>query len=128
VVVWSHGAESEPWSSTFFTTHLASHGVVVVAAPHAGTRTGDCPDPCDVARQLELPRTRESAANRPDEVIAARDHVVTLSGAGDPILGGLVDGERTGVAGHSIGAATAIVAAGTMPVQGARRDGHRAGR
>ena len=113
VVVWSHGAESEPWSSTFFTTHLASHGVVVVAPPHAGTRTGDCPDPCDVEKQLELPRTREAAANRPDELVAARDHVVTLSGSGDSILGGLVDGERTGVAGHSIGAATAIVAAGS---------------
>ena len=113
LVVWSHGAESEPWSSTFFTTHLASHGVVVVGVPHAGTRTGDCPDPCDVTKQLELPSTREAIANRPDELVAAREHVVTLSGAGDPILGNLVDGERTGVAGHSTGAATAIVAAGS---------------
>lgn len=112
VVVWSHCGECEPWSSTFFTTHLASHGVVVVAPPHAGTRTGDCPDPCDIARFLDQPRARESIANRPDEVVAARDHIVTLGGTGDPILGGLVDGERTGVAGHSAGGATAIVAAG----------------
>lgn len=115
VVVWSHGAESEPWTSTFFTTHLATHGFVVVAPPHAGTRTNDCPDPCDIPRHLELPRTREAIANRPDEVIAAREHLAALGAGPDPILGGLVDAERAGVAGHSIGAATAIVAAGIDP-------------
>ena len=67
VLIFSHGSGGNPAQSIFYTTHLASHGFVVVALSHPGNTTSDC-YPC--VRPAEL---LDSGRNRPDDVSAVFD-------------------------------------------------------
>ena len=107
LLLWSHGSGGVPWEATYFTAHLASHGFVVVAPTHVGNST-DCPFPCLPTNPRARSSIIEAELQRPDDIIFALDEAVTLSVGADPLLAGLIDPERAGVAGLSFGAGTAV--------------------
>ena len=108
VILWSHGSPGEPWNSTFFTTHLASAGFVVIAPAHLGNTSDTCPVPCMLSNPAWVLAVADSAANRPDDLSFVLDQALLLSRSADAVLGGLLDGDRVGMAGHSAGGATAL--------------------
>src|SRR5262249_48599372 len=111
LVLFSHGYGGHRRQSTFFCTHVASHGYVVAACDHSGNTV------FDVAQETLTARSggavpdfgealRTSAAARPADVRALLDQL--LDGlAGD--LGRLVDQDRIGMSGHSFGGWTTLV-------------------
>jgi predicted dienelactone hydrolase len=108
VVLWSHSNGGVPWEATYFTTLLASHGFVVIAPAHTGNTAETCPQPCVDAYPPARSARDEARANRPDDLIAVFDQAVQLGAAGDPLLAGLLDPGRAGVAGESFGSQTAL--------------------
>ncbi len=102
LVIFSHGSGGSPRQSVFFTAHLASYGFVVAAPPHPGNTTTDC-FPCDDPLGMV-----NSAINRPPDVRFVTDALINLSGNGDSLLAGAVDGARVGISGHSFGAYTTL--------------------
>lgn len=114
VLVWSHGSGVAPWCCTYLTTHLASHGFVIIAPAHSGnTATPECPAPCQPSAPAEREAVLDAIANRPDDLLAALDQTATLSRGADALLAGLVDADRVGVTGWSLGGSTALRLAGT---------------
>lgn len=104
LVIYSHGSGGISYIASYFTETLASHGFVVAAPNHAG----------NTAIDLVLNSTSSqfrTALNRPRDVSVVIDAVLERSETADPLLGGLVDGERIGVAGHSFGGFTAYAMA-----------------
>lgn len=99
LVIFSHGAASMRWQSTYFTVQLASHGYVVAAPDHEGGTLEDA------LYQTLVPQTDEFH-HRPVDVSFLIDSLTALP-PGDP-LAGLVNAERVGVAGHSFGAYTTM--------------------
>ena len=106
LVVFSHGYTAHRRQSTFLCTHLASHGYVVASADHTGNTvlevvqgmmTGRFPDPAVTLR--------ESIAARPADVTFVVDRVI--AGEADGIA---IDARRIGVAGHSFGGWTTLMA------------------
>ena len=106
LVAFSHGYSGHRRQSTFFCTHLASHGYVVVSADHAGNTVLDAlqaflggkrPDP-----RVQLEQFVEI---RPADVMFVLDQV--LAGALDGV-GDLVDAGRIGMTGHSFGGWTTL--------------------
>ena len=112
LLLFSPGAGGEPDISTFFTTHLASHGFVVVATSHPGTTPAPCPSarcaPLSTGDPVAQAWAVEAVANRSDDVRFVLETVLELSARGDPQLGALVDGERVGMTGTSYGGGTAL--------------------
>jgi len=112
LVVFSHGFGGHRRQSTFLCTHLASHGYVVAAMDHTGNtifemfqmmmaaQTGTPPpDPGTVIPQL--------MGDRPADVSFVIDRMVE-----QPLRAGgcTVDGARIGMAGHSFGGWTTLMA------------------
>lgn len=115
VVVWSHcGGECRPWWSNYFTSHLATHGMIVVAPQHPDIFS-PCTESCDPSIYRGDPNTKDALDNRPEDLVSVLDQTKGLAASGDPILGGLVDGDRSSLAGHSFGAATVLIAAARHP-------------
>ena len=110
VILWSHGSTGQPWNSTFFTTHLASYGFVVIAPPHPGNTTDTCPIPCVFSNPAFGDAWLDSLANRSDDISFTLDQALSLSATDDAILAGLLDGQRVGVAGWSFGGSTVLAA------------------
>ena len=106
LVAFSHGYGGHRRQSTFFCTHLASHGYVVVSADHTGNTVLDAlrafmsGTPQDPRAQLE-----QSVDLRPADVVFVLDQV--LAGAVDGV-GGSVDAARIGMSGHSFGGWTTL--------------------
>jgi predicted dienelactone hydrolase len=107
VVVFSHGSGGIPEQSLALVTHLASHGVVVIAPPHPGNTFRDCaPLSC-----LDPNAVRTSLAERPDDMRAILDDLPSLAAReGSPVRDALAL-DRIGVMGHSLGGATALLVA-----------------
>lgn len=99
VVVFSHGYGGIRFQSTFLTEFLASHGVVVVAADHAGSTMID----------LDLDGFAAAAVKRPRDVARAFDLV-----AGGAVAGLQVRTDAYAVVGHSFGAWTALAVGGGL--------------
>ena len=99
LVVFSHGYGGERRQSTFFCTHLASHGYVVAAMDHVGNTTVDMLSGQSAGNSELINRFIES---RPVDASFVIDQM--LSGAS-----GLdIDKDRVGMSGHSFGGWTTL--------------------
>jgi dienelactone hydrolase len=101
VVLFSHGFTSLRLQSSFLTSHLASHGMIVVAPDHpsrdlnnvlGGTASGD---------------RNESV----DDLLGSLDLILAAGADSDGPFAGRVDDARIAALGHSAGGGTVIVAA-----------------
>jgi predicted dienelactone hydrolase len=114
LVLFSHGTGGVPWGVTYLTTHLASHGFVVMAPAHYGSSiAADCPVPCSVSNPAARPLIVDSVTNRPDELIFLLEQAASWTGGDDSRFAGLMDAARAGVVGHSFGGHTVLHAAAT---------------
>lgn len=110
VTLWSHASTGQPWQSSFFTTHLASYGFVVIAPTHPGNTMDTCPIPYVTSNPAFLESLLDTRANRPDDLSFSLDQALSLNATSDALLAGLLDGARVGVSGHSAGAVAVLVA------------------
>lgn len=108
VVLFSHGFMGMRVQSSFLTSHLASHGLVVVSPDHP-------------SRDLEnvLGGTAAEQPTSPvDELLGALELIVAEGDAPDGPFSGRIDGDRVGALGHSAGGGTVLVAASDPRVRG----------
>src|SRR5262249_22406265 len=120
LVLFSHGFGGHRRQSTFFCTHVASHGYVVAACDHTGNTVFDVmraalaaragepmPDFGDALRSFAVARPADvRAGSGPAAYRALRDQL--LDGlAGEPRT--LSDRDRIGMSGHSFGGWTTLV-------------------
>jgi predicted dienelactone hydrolase len=117
LVLFSHGYSGHRRQSTFWTTHLASHGYVVAAADHTGNTTKEIIEQTLAAQAGKtvpslLDNVVSSIAERPDDArfLLAR----MLAGAAGP-LAEHVDAEHVGMTGHSFGGWTTLTAVHREP-------------
>ena len=114
VVVFSHGFGGHRRQSTFLCTHLASHGYVVVAPDHTGNTVMDM---AQMTMQVMMGQPMPDVEPMLIELIAARPADVTflidqLLAGGLGIDASSIDADRIGMAGHSFGGWTTLMAAG----------------
>lgn len=103
VVTFSHGDAGTPGEASYFTEHLASWGLVVVAPAHFGNRKQDCP--CSVEAE------NDAFANRVPDIIFVLDSVLGLKDDPSQPIGKIIDPERIADTGYSFGGWTAVTAA-----------------
>lgn len=101
MLVFSHGNAALAEQSYFMTENYASHGWVVASPDHTG----------NTVRDTEGSINLESAVFRPQDLSAVMDDMLALPE--DHMLSGLVDGEHIAVSGHSFGAVTTLMIAGS---------------
>lgn len=101
LLAFSHGNSGLRRQSTFLTTHLASHGFVVVAPDHTGNTFAEMLSLDEQARKAVHLVAR---AKRPADLRAAID--AALAAAGDTLPA--LDAARLGAFGHSFGGWTAL--------------------
>jgi dienelactone hydrolase len=111
VVLFSHGFAGHRRQSTFFCSHLASHGYVVVAPDHAGNTMNDMVMLALSLGAEQMPKDPEALLgsyvfDRPRDLSLILDAIVERKLA--HTLGELDAGE-VGVTGHSFGGWTALV-------------------
>ncbi len=106
IIMFSHGSGGSPLQSTFYTTHLASEGFVVVAPPHPGNTLSDC-FPC-----LDMNALADSLLNRPDDITFVLDSMITLNSDSSSMFYASLDTSRVGMSGHSFGGLTTLQLAG----------------
>ena len=97
LVIFSHGLGGSPIGGGIFLTELAAQGFVVAAPEH---------DDCSFSSSCGL--TPEQTARRPGDIESVVDFVLSLSDGDDPILKNLIDADRIGLAGQSLGGWTAL--------------------
>jgi predicted dienelactone hydrolase len=101
VVLISHGNNGSPLTHRDTATHLARHGFVVLLPEHVGNSRSD----------PSLENTIERLRVRPQQVHDAFEALQR-----DAELGEHADPHWRAIVGHSIGACTALTAAGGVPV------------
>jgi len=105
LIVFSHGYGGERRQSSFFGSHLASHGYVVAAPDHTGNTFADIAAAVMGAIAMGAkprdPNIRQAVEDRPRDVVFVVDE---LSGDSQ------VDSRCIGFAGHSFGGWTALTA------------------
>lgn len=113
-VIFSHGLGGSRDGYEYLGRHWASHGFISIHVQHPGT---------DSSIWKNYPRRQWSAAmkaalaspenftNRPRDISAAVDGLIQANTRPGP-LKGLVDIDRIGLAGHSMGAFTVLASAG----------------
>ena len=100
MIVVSHGNNSTPWVFRDLAKHLAKLGFAVALFEHPGNNR----------RDNSLAGTAANLENRPRHISLVIDAVVS-----DPVLRSHVAPTSVGLVGHSIGAYTALAAAGGKP-------------
>ncbi|MEO8605010.1 MAG: hypothetical protein ABI629_20750 [bacterium] len=113
LVLFSHGFGSHRRQSTFFCTHLASHGYVVASADHVGNTIHEIMQlMLQQARGETVPDTPEQArdfiALRPADAVFLLDAVL---GGAEPAVARLIDAQCVGMTGHSFGGWTTLMVA-----------------
>jgi predicted dienelactone hydrolase len=105
VVIYSHGGGGTLESGRVYGEHLASHGIGALHIQHIGTdRDAFRENPQQIS---EAARNPKAGAPRYEDV----GFVVRELRRGGP-FGSRIDAARLGVAGHSLGAITTLIAAG----------------
>ena len=117
LILFSHGFGGHRRQSTFFCTHLASHGYVVAAVDHTGNTIHDMMQlMLQLAGGAPLPDfgnlLDDFIAFRPDDIVFLLDAVLRDL---DPEIAALIDPERIGMTGHSFGGWTTLKIAGREP-------------
>jgi dienelactone hydrolase len=131
VVLFSHGFTGFRLQSSFLTSHLASHGMIVVAPDHptrdlenvigeiladgipSAPPTTEAPDTTDSPEE-EAEQAAERAANLAEtsgELLGALDLLVAENAVAGGRFEGRVDAERVAALGHSAGGGTILAAA-----------------
>jgi predicted dienelactone hydrolase len=105
LVVFSHAYDSRRFQSYSVMELLASHGFLVAAPDHVGSTTIEA-----VAGGADT--TAVAHAKRVEDVGFVVQALLEESTNPEGELGGRVDGTRTAVVGHSLGAASALAFAG----------------
>ena len=103
LVLFSHGNKGINYQSFTFTEYLASHGFVVAAPNHPGNTMIDNPNDQTVA---------QIALDRPGDLAVVLAELVKANAKAGHELQGAFDAANVGVAGHSFGGYTTLVAAG----------------
>lgn len=106
LIIFGHGFSSFRRQSASYAQHLASHGYVVAAPDFPGSYFGAAGGP-----------TLSAVLDQPADVSFVIDEALRLSAEDGGRLAGMIDGERIGVTGHSLGGLTAM-----LTVYGDRRD------
>lgn len=99
LVAFSHGLTARPETYTAIITEIVQHGYVV-AAPEFPNTSGVADNPRGSLLDVN---------NQPADVSFVIDEVLRLADESDGPLAGLVDAERIGAAGHSLGAITTLL-------------------
>jgi len=114
LIVFSHGLGGSREGYEYLGRHWASHGYISLHVQHIGSD-----DAVWRGRDQPMPSLREAAirpenaVNRARDVSFVLDEMARLNGA-PGLFQGRVNPERIGLAGHSFGANTALVAAGQV--------------
>jgi predicted dienelactone hydrolase len=114
LVIFSHGLGGSREGYEYLGRHWASHGYISLHVQHIGSD-----DAVWRGRDEPMPSLREAAirpenaVNRARDVSFVLDEMARLNGA-PGLFQGRVNPERIGLAGHSFGANTALVAAGQV--------------
>lgn len=121
MIIFSHGFGGCAKQSTFLTSNIADQGYIVVAPDHKDAR------PCSSVRAYEMASQfmdkipevpfREPAQWSEETYAGRRDDIIfTLASIlDDPRFKGVVDEDRIGLMGHSLGGYTALGMAGGWP-------------
>ena len=116
VIVMSHGLGGSRVGYSYLGRHWADRGYVVVHVQHKGSDTAvwqNAGSPMITMR--EAAQDIQNAIQRPRDVSFALDRLADLNRDEGPLRGRL-DLARIGVAGHSMGAQTALLVAGQVLV------------
>ena len=129
--IFSHGFGGHRRQSSFFCTHVASHGFVVAACDHTGDTAADLIARAALSPEQQKERGRAITRMRPEDITCVLDQL--LAGVAGPATlgldarleagaardsavarapGGSQAPVRVAVAGHSFGGFTALAAAG----------------
>ena len=109
VVLLSHGFGSEPKSFNYLGEHLASYGIAAVSVEHIGS---------DSDYELEILEGAKTRAIAPQEFIERPLDIqyvldeLERRNRSDPMLKGVLDLDRVGAIGHSLGGYTTLALAG----------------
>lgn len=126
LLLFSHGFGGHRRQSTFFCTHVASHGFVVAACDHTGDTAADLLTRATLSADEQKERGRAIVRMRPEDMTCVLDQL--LAGVASPATLGLdarVTGSspvasqppgagglaRVAIAGHSFGGFTALATA-----------------
>jgi len=100
LVVFSHGYGGERRQSTFFYTHLASHGYVVAAMDHVGNTTVDMMSGQSTTGDIEF--MQRFIQSRPADATFVINQMIAGAAGLD------IDADRIGMSGHSFGGWTTL--------------------
>jgi predicted dienelactone hydrolase len=105
LILFSHGFKGIAFQSFSLTEYLASHGFVVAAPNHQGNTLFDFTSTDEDVAKVTL--------ERPKDVYFAYQKAVEFGKTSGNVLEGIVREDLTAVTGHSFGAFTAIIVAGS---------------
>ena len=116
LIVFSHGYLGCGTQSTYLTQYLAGQGYVVAAPDHEDAKLCSivgAPGPGELWRRDRPPIA--TFQHRPGDIQAVIDELLRLSTDRQSNLFAMIDPQRIGAAGHSLGGWTVAVASGAIP-------------
>jgi predicted dienelactone hydrolase len=111
VIIFSHGLGGTREGYEYLARQWAANGYVCVHLQHAGSDDSAWRGKRSPMQSMRQAASYQNAADRARDVTFAIDQLQSLN-RDDPRLKGRLDLERIGVAGHSFGAQTTLLAAG----------------
>ena len=113
VILFSHGLGGSRAGYEYLGRHWASHGYVSIHLQHVGSDESVWRGQADPMGAMRRAGNARNTMQRGLDVKFALDQVEALQ-VGDLVLGGRLDLERIGFAGHSFGSHTTLMAIGQM--------------